>query len=376
MQADTQRLKKEVDDVSRRLSRFTISDYAELQQRFEMVEDKLACLQGASEPSAGAASRPRGAKVINEQSELTTSTKRFVADLFMRFTSDDPAALQSLRAEMPEFAQALDERRSRSKDQRNRSQEPRNPAGAAHAAMVGPGYVASPPPGGHGTPSWSAPPQQQQCSAGSSMVPPGALALPQGSNFAAQLQQRRQQLPEPSASPPVPAAAYIAGSGAAQEAGGLQPAWAAQQQSPAPMLGQPYGTVQRSWSVPMLRAVADSSAMNTSVKVMPPGSQVPVASCATTVTPTGSSQSGVTSTSHGGSSLVAPSSIAAPPGTQLRPSSVSRAAVSPQRQQPVPQSSSASRPQQKPTDSPYMRYRPIKLQGSAVTLPGHPVVRR
>eukprot|EP00930_Biecheleria_cincta_P090706 TRINITY_DN8014_c0_g1_i1.p1 TRINITY_DN8014_c0_g1~~TRINITY_DN8014_c0_g1_i1.p1 ORF type:complete len:841 (+),score=172.71 TRINITY_DN8014_c0_g1_i1:108-2630(+) len=374
VQADTQRLKKEVDEISKRLSRFTTADLADLQQRFEMVEGKVAGLEGASAASGSGAARLREAKVMDEHSELAKSTRRFVADFLMRLTSDDPAALQLLRAEMPEIAQALDERRARSASlragERKRSPELRT-AATATSAVVGPGYVASPP--GHSTPSWSSPPQQQR-GAGSSTVPPAGAAPPHGS-FPAQLQRR---LPEPSASPPVPAGTVYGGSTAQhQQEAVLQPAWSAGMQHPAaPLPGQPYSTVQRSWSVPMLRAVQEKSAMNATVKVMPPGSQAPVASCATTATPTGSSQSGVTSASYGGSSLVAPSSSTAPAagGPQLRPSSLSRH-VSPKRQ-PAPQSSSASRPQQKPTDSPYMRYRPVKLQGSSVTLPGHPVVRR
>eukprot|EP00440_Ansanella_granifera_P035508 gb/GFBE01038515.1/.p1 GENE.gb/GFBE01038515.1/~~gb/GFBE01038515.1/.p1 ORF type:complete len:838 (+),score=173.35 gb/GFBE01038515.1/:1-2514(+) len=355
-QADNMKLRKEIEDVSRRVNRMSASEMADLQQRFELMEDKL---RHEPQPRLHAESRAltveeasktrlvRLEEAVEQQGQVVKATKRCISDVLHRLSSTEEDAVQSLSKTLPSMIEHLDDclnsgnsKQVRSAVNRSLSEEPAIiRAQTSHTPLVPMqgGSLGQLPPGtGHCTPLFPG-----------AQTPGNSLAS--GSHSV----QIRPEGPVPSPGVPysIPQASVAL---------------------------PPYGNgVQRTWSVPVLRNPPDSSALSTTVKVVPPGSgqvmsavhRSPSLTSMQSMPKPGTPVASQASTPYTGS-LAAP---AAPSATavQLRPSSMPRA-VSPMPGPPSMQSGPNPR-MQKPTDSPYLRHRPVRIPASP-TLPGRPVM--
>jgi len=351
-QADSLKFRKEMDEINIRMSHLSTGDVGELQQRLSTLEDRLRRSDARPWREAEVSSGDEGLKcrlarleeALEKQSSYLKTSKSCVAEVMHRLSSVDPDAARRVVALYPEVA-AKPERQAGVA--RASSEEPPLRYGIAAGVPLQGGSMGQLPVAGYGTPCRSS----NSGNGGSMVLPPG-----QGSSVV----QRRPGEPVPS--PGVPN-----NQGNVQvEPLVLQAAsWNQATGSSAGRAPSQATSVQRSWSVPMARGVPPDNSANATVKVMPPGLMGSTAVAPGKALPSPVQSQTATPFSQ---SLAAPAASAT--SLQLRPR-----AVSPQHASPMIQSSIRS-PQQKPTDSPYMRYRAVKLQASSSNLPGRPVAPR
>jgi len=343
-QADILKLRRDMEENSRRVSHLSAFDVGELEQRLAGFEDRLRRSNPWRETAEVASSRGDGLalrvvrleQALEQQSSYVRTSKICVAEVLHRLSCADPDAAKQVAALYPEIATKDAERAGSAARDRAASEE-LAPAKSITIRAHSQGGSMVQLPTGYGTPS------------GGSHG--GSMALPAGHSNSLQ-----RRLAEPVASPgapnyPVPVESAVMQSSSWSQAvtggGGRTPS-----QPP---------NVQRSWSVPMARSAPSDHSVSATVKVVPPhlgATGKPAAS--SPVSPV-QSQRSVTPFSQ---SLAAPSVSS----LQLRPR-----AASPQQPAHMVQSNIRAGPgsaQQKPTDSPYMRYRTVKLPVSSSNLPG------
>ncbi|CAJ1355584.1 unnamed protein product [Effrenium voratum] len=258
-QSEVKSLRKDLDEIARRMTESSAADLADLHQRFNLVEEKLRVVESSScvktEATNGIAKDGEAMQNLHRLNDVlqeVDNMKRCLEELAVRLCQESKQAEPGARNVRPQ----------------------------AQATSPPASYV-TPPIG-----SWVAPRQDA--------ATPGPVVGPSKSEA---LSSKSRQMSPPSVH---------------------------------------RGVVQRSVSVPMLRPFDPPGSMAYGF----PNSQGP------------QGPQGLTNGS-----------------LKLQPQQGYVRAVSPQQRAPSPT------PMQKPADSPYVRYRPVKLQASGTAVPGRPVRR-